>query len=220
VTVLRGQYAGDRAAAQPSPADPLVVFVGRLIPEKRVTALVTAIAEARLTLPTLQAAVFGDGPDRTLVERLVVSLGLTGVVSTPGFVDEATIDDALQRALCLVLPSRREGYGLVVVEAAARGTPSVIVDGPDNAATELLVEGENGVVAPSASPQALAAAIARVYQAGPSLRASTATWFARNAVQLSLRTSVATVTASYAALQSLGDGDSTWASAGEQSVQR
>ena len=46
-----------------------------------------------------------------------------------------------------MLPSRREGYGLVVVEACAAGTPSVVVADPDNAATELIEEGVNGFVA-------------------------------------------------------------------------
>ena len=77
----------------------------------------------------------------------------------------------------MVLPSRREGYGLVVVEAAARGVPSVVVADVDNAATELVDEGENGFVAPSASPEDLAAAILRVRDAGPALRTSTAAWF-------------------------------------------
>jgi len=41
----------------------------------------------------------------------------------------------------------------VVIEAAAHGTPAVVVAGPDNAAAELVSEGENGFVAPSASPE-------------------------------------------------------------------
>ena len=51
----------------------------------------------------------------------------------------------MRRALCLLLTSRREGYGLVVVEAASHGTPSVVVAGEDNAATELIEEGVNGI---------------------------------------------------------------------------
>ena len=47
----------------------------------------------------------------------------------PGFVEAERVDAALRRALCMVLPSTREGYGLVVVEASARGTPSVVVAG-------------------------------------------------------------------------------------------
>ncbi len=71
--------------------------------------------------------------------------------------------------MCLLLTSSREGYGLVVVEAAERGTPSIVVAGEDNAATELIVEGVNGTIAPSADPQAIAEAIIRVQDGGPEL---------------------------------------------------
>jgi glycosyltransferase involved in cell wall biosynthesis len=87
----------------------------------------------------------------------------------------------LRAALCLALPSRREGYGRVVVEAAAAGVPSIVVRGEDNAAVELIDEGINGFVAPSAAPDDLAAAIVSVYRAGAPLRASTLAWFRRNA---------------------------------------
>ena len=66
---------------------------------------------------------------------------------------------AIARALCLLLPSRREGYGLVVIEAAPHGTPSVVVAGEDNAAVELIADGLNGYVAPPAPRRTLAAAI-------------------------------------------------------------
>ena len=63
----------------------------------------------------------------------------------PGFVDASVVDDALRRALCMLLPSSREGYGLIVVESAAVGTPSVVVRDADNAAVELIEDGVNGV---------------------------------------------------------------------------
>jgi glycosyltransferase involved in cell wall biosynthesis len=87
----------------------------------------------------------------------------------------------------------------VVVEAAAMGVPSVVVRAPDNAAVELVEEGENGFVAPSAAPDDLAQAILRVYDAGPALRASTAAWYKRNARRLSLEGSLETVLKSYRA---------------------
>ena len=99
--------------------------------------------------------------------------------------------------MCFVLPSRREGYGLVVIEAAAGGTPSIVVAGPDNAATELIEEGVNGFIAPSTSPDDLAAAIVRVQEAGDSLRRSTADWFAANIGRLSLQSSLEVVARSY-----------------------
>ncbi len=115
----------------------------------------------------------------------------------PGFADSETVDREMRRALCLLLPSRREGYGLVVVEAAARGTPSVVVAGEDNAATELVEEGVNGAVAPQADTRAVADAIERVEAAGEGLRERTAGWFAANAQRLSLESSLRTVLTRY-----------------------
>ena len=86
----------------------------------------------------------------------------------------------------MVLPSEREGYGLIVVEASARGTPSVVVRAADNAAVELVDDGQNGVIAESAAPEHLAAAILRVHEEGIELRERTCAWFSRNAIRLSL----------------------------------
>ncbi len=124
-------------------------------------------------------------------------LGLEGAVEAPGIVPEADVDAALGRALCLLHPSEREGYGLVVVEAAAAGTPVVVAAAPDNAAVELVEEGVNGFVAPSASPDELARAILRVRDGGDALRASTADWFEANAERLSIAGSLEQVLAVY-----------------------
>ncbi len=104
----------------------------------------------------------------------------------------------MRRALCLLHPSAREGYGLVVVEAAAHGTPVVVAAGADNAAVELVEPGENGVVAPSADPAALAAALQEIAQAGYPLRERTCRWFAHNFERLSLESSLERVSESYA----------------------
>jgi glycosyltransferase involved in cell wall biosynthesis len=197
VTVLRGQYEGSLEPQRTVVAEPLVVFAGRHIPEKRATAVVPAFVRVREEEPALRCTIFGDGPDRRLVLRQIEDAGLQAVVDAPGFVDQSRVEDALERALCLVLPSRREGYGLVVVEAIARGTPAVVVDGSDNAAVELVEDGINGVVAASASAEELGAAILRVWRAGEVLRRSTADWFAANGPALSLTASLDAVAAAY-----------------------
>lgn len=198
VEVLSGLAPLPAISEAPRLAQPVIVFAGRHIPEKRVPALVRAFAVLTERAPQLRLVIFGDGPDREEVLRLIGELGLGAVVSAPGFVDAEVVDEALIGALCMVLPSRREGYGMVVVEAAARGVPSIVVDDPDNAAVELIEEGENGYVAASASPEDLAAAILRVAAAGPELRTRTAAWFARNAHRLSLEESLDIVAAAYA----------------------
>jgi glycosyltransferase involved in cell wall biosynthesis len=202
VQVLRGQYTGPLSPPAPVPAEPLVVFAGRHIPEKRAPAVVAAVAKARKTLPELRARVLGDGPELETVRNAIRTLGVAGAVEAPGFIKTEEVEHDLARALCLLLPSRREGYGLVVVEAASLGTPSILVRDPNNAATELIEEGVNGFVADSADPAALAAAIERVHAAGPRLRASTAEWYARNARRLSLDDSLDAVAASYASTRS------------------
>jgi glycosyltransferase involved in cell wall biosynthesis len=195
--VLTGAYAGDLTPPTPNEGDSVVVYAGRHIPEKQVPALISAIAVAREDAPELSATIFGDGPDRPAVLRLIEELGLERDVSAPGFVDQELVEKVLRSALCLVLPSRREGYGLVVVESCAAGTPVVVVAGPDNAAAELVEEGVNGVVAASASAGDLAEAILRVRAAGRPLRESTADWFARNADRLSLESSLRRVLTVY-----------------------
>jgi glycosyltransferase involved in cell wall biosynthesis len=193
-----GVYAGPLARPDPEPAEQIVVFVGRHIPEKGVLAVPAALASARKALPELRAEILGDGPLRGEVQQSVRELDLDEVVSVPGFVTEERRLASVRRALCVASPSTREGYGLVVVEAAALGTPSVVVDSPDNAALELVEDGVNGIVARSAEPDELSAAIVRVHQAGDALRASTAGWFDRNARRLSLETSFETVIRAYA----------------------
>jgi glycosyltransferase involved in cell wall biosynthesis len=133
------------------------------------------------------------------VLELISDHELGGVVEAPGFVDATVVEHALERALCLALPSRREGYGLVVLEALAKGTPAVVVRDDDNAATEFIAEGENGYIAPSASAEDLAGAIVRVHEGGQDLRESALAWFRRNATRLSLVHSLDVVLQSYAA---------------------
>ncbi len=199
VTVLEGEYGGDLVPpkARALEGDPVVVFAGRLIPEKRAAALVPAIALARRSLPGLRGLILGDGPERDAVAAAVTAHGLDGAVAVPGFVAAEELDRAMRKALCVALPSRREGYGMVVVEASSKATPAVVVAGPDNAATELVEEGVNGALAATADPADLAAAILRISEAGMELRESTARWFERNSRRLSIGASLERVVAGY-----------------------
>jgi len=200
--VLRGEYAGPTTLMEsPVTRDPLVVYVGRHIPEKRVPAIPAAVAEARRRIPELRAIIFGDGPERARVLAEIDRLGLRDVIACPGFVPWAEVDAAMRRAMCLLLPSQREGYGLVIVEAAARGTPSIVTRDPDNAAAELIEPARNGLVAESAEPAVVADAIVAVHQLGPRLVHSTGAWFTRNAAWLSIDASVARIEQTYAELR-------------------
>ena len=196
VTVLEGMVAGLPEVEEPVAAQPLVVFAGRHIPEKRVLALVPALARAPEALPGLRGAILGGGPDRGEVLARVAGAGLADAVEVPGFVDGAQLHATLRRALCLVLPSERGGYGMVVVEASAAGVPSVVCVAPDNAAVELIEEGVNGTIAPDA-PRGTGCGDRGVHDGGEALRESTAAWYARNAHRLPLEASLDRVSAAY-----------------------
>jgi len=184
---LPGLYDGERReVADVSGRDPIVVFAGRHIREKRVRLIPPVIQLVRERIPQARALVLGDGPERDALLKDVAELGLESVVDAPGFVEATAVQDAFERAACMLLPSVREGYGLVVVEAAACGTPTVVARGEDNAAAELVEDGVNGRVAPAADPVDLAAAVVEVIERGTALRESTASWFARHADDLSL----------------------------------
>jgi glycosyltransferase involved in cell wall biosynthesis len=196
--ILEGEYAGDLTAPEPNDADPIVLFAGRHIREKRAHTVPPAIAHARRAAPELTGVIFGDGPERGRVEEAVRAAGVQEAVRVPGFVGHDVLDAALRTALCSVLPSTREGYGMIVVEAGSMGTPSVVVRAEDNAAVELIEEGVNGFVVDSAEPEVLGEAILRVRDGGRALRESTCAWFAAHARRLSLEHSLRQVAEAYA----------------------
>ncbi len=165
------------APATPAPAADQVIFAGRHIPEKRAPLAVEAIVLAAARLPGLTGVVMGDGPQHPEVLQTIDRLRAHDIVSAPGFVDAEVLDTTMRTALCLLAPTRREGYGLVVVEAAALGVPTIVVAGPDNAAQELIEDGVNGFVCADDDPATLADAIVRVHTAGPVLRATTLDWY-------------------------------------------
>ncbi|CAB4921592.1 unannotated protein [freshwater metagenome] len=187
-----------QARPEPEPAQPVVLVAGRQIPEKRVPDAIAAIARARERGLDVSGLIVGDGPEHARVLEAVAAHGLADVVEVAGFVDAARMEQAMRSALCLLHPSAREGYGLVVVEAAAWGTPVVVVGGADNAAVELVEPGVNGYVAASSAADDLSDAIVAVHDAGMDLRRRTWAWSAESAERLSLDRSLERVAASYA----------------------
>lgn len=184
-------------------AGPTIVYVGRHITDKRVEAIPPALAVARQRLPNLRARIFGGGPTTNRLLAAARAAGVEEAIDLPGFAPETELDAAIREALCLVLPSRREGLGLAVLDAASRGVPAVVVRGPDNAATESIIHGINGAIAASAAPSHLAAAICEVAAGGDALRATTREWWHANRARFSAEAGVAAVVATYR--DALGD---------------
>lgn len=146
-------------AATPSPraargpGQPLqVLAVGRLVPEKGFTELITALA--RLDRRA-ELVIAGDGPERDRLRRQAAAEGVT--LGLPGRLAPEVLHGAYARADVVVVASHREGFGLVACEAACHGTPVVATD--SGGARDLLDPA--ALVAPG-DVDALAAAIAAV----------------------------------------------------------
>jgi len=155
----------DRVTPEPTLSD--VIYVGRLMDYKGVDVLLEAIAILASRGTRLRVTIVGDGPKRGQLERLAEHLGIRDAVSFVGFLRHfERVYGFIKAARLLVLPSRREGFGVVVVEANACGRPVVTVDMPDNAAANLVTR-RNGRVT-RLCPQALADAICECLAAPPS----------------------------------------------------
>jgi glycosyltransferase involved in cell wall biosynthesis len=123
-----------------------LIFAGRLIKEKNVDILINSISRVKEKFPDIRCLIVGDGPERRKLEELTVDLQLTDNVIFKGFMEN--YDDLIgymKSSKVFVLPSTREGFGIVVIEANACGLPVVVVDHEMNAATDLVVEGVNGI---------------------------------------------------------------------------
>ncbi len=122
-----------------------VLFAGRLIRAKNVDVLIGAVGRVKKKLPNIRCRIIGDGPERGGLMALADDLGLRANVE---FLDFMRYDDFIahmKSSRLFVLPSTREGFGIVLLEAMASQTPVVAVRAENSAASEI-VDGENGVL--------------------------------------------------------------------------
>jgi phosphatidylinositol alpha-1,6-mannosyltransferase len=144
----------------------LVVSVSRLVPRKGMDTLIDAAAILAPDYPGLQVAIAGEGRDRGRLERRAhhskAPVRFMGRVAN----GELPALYACADVFCMSCRSRwagleQEGFGIVFLEAAASGVPSVA--GESGGAAEAVVDGDTGiVVSPPDDPQVVAAAIARL----------------------------------------------------------
>jgi glycosyltransferase involved in cell wall biosynthesis len=133
----------------PRTPHPSLVVLGRLVPHKRVELALRATALLATELPELELVVAGQGWWEEPLRGLAADLGIEERVRFTGFVAEELKHDLLCGAWLLLVPSLKEGWGLTIVEAGARGTPSVafrsaggVVDAMADGETGVLVEDE------------------------------------------------------------------------------
>lgn len=138
-----------------APDQKSIIAVGRMVPQKDYANLLQAFAIASKRAD-LRLLILGDGPERAKLLALRDALGLRLKVQMPGFLENPL--PYIANADLLVLASRFEGFGLVLAESLACGTPVVSTDCPSGPA-EILERGRFGRLVPVGDAPALAEAI-------------------------------------------------------------
>jgi glycosyltransferase involved in cell wall biosynthesis len=152
-------YGGGPGPTRPTPRKGRgrrrrVLYVGALVRQKGVDVLVKAFSLLREQ--DAELVIVGDGVERGRLERMCRELGVKA--DFRGYLVD--IGAALRDSDVLVLPSREEGLGLVLLEAMARGVPVVATRA--GGIPELVVDGENGLLVEREDPEGLAEALERL----------------------------------------------------------
>jgi glycosyltransferase involved in cell wall biosynthesis len=123
-----------------------VIFAGRLIKEKNVDVLLKSVSLLRVDFPDIKCCIVGDGPEKAALLKLAKKLEICENVEFAGFQEYEALIGKVKASKVLVLPSSREGFGMVVIEAFACGVPVVTVREKYNAAQGLVDDGVDGFV--------------------------------------------------------------------------
>ena len=140
-----------------------LIAVGRLVPEKRYGLLIDAFARSAKLDPAWDLVIYGDGPERAVLETMIDTLGLSGRVVLAG--STSNVEQAYADADIFVHTAEYEGYGNAVQEALAAGTPVIATDSP-GVARQLLQDGRYGVLVPNADVDTLARALSALMADG------------------------------------------------------
>jgi len=154
-----------RAAIRPRldlPVDAFIALtVRRLFFRNGLDTLIEAATRMR-NLAGMHVVIGGTGPEGAEIKERITRDGLSNV-HLVGYIPDADLPDYYRAADVFILPTRTaEGFGLVLMEAAATGVPSIATD--SGAPREIVDDGVTGMLVPPDAPDALAAAIAELYR--------------------------------------------------------
>ena len=140
---LRGPRAGN----------PRVLVLSRLVPHKQIEDALAAVALLRPSIPGLHLDIVGGGWWWQRLVEHAARLGISDAVTFHGHVDDVTKHHVMQQSWVHVLPSRKEGWGLAVIEAAQHAVPTIgyrssggLADSIIDGVTGVLVDGRAELV--------------------------------------------------------------------------
>lgn len=144
---------------------PAVLIVGRMGSTERYKGhdqVLAAWPEVKRHVPAAQLIVVGDGDDVPRLKRVATATGVGSSILFTGRVDENTLHAMYDRAALFVMPSSREGFGLVYLEAMHHRLPCI--GSTEDAASEVIVQGQTGLLVSQRDVSGLAQAIVKLLQ--------------------------------------------------------
>jgi glycosyltransferase involved in cell wall biosynthesis len=149
--------------------DLLVLFVGRLVPYKGLRVLFRAFRYVKKRIPKVRLSIVGSGPEYANLTQLSHELGLTDIIRFHSVLSQEELRDAYSACDLFVLPSRSrsEAFGIVLLEAMARGKPVVATH--VGGIPYVVNDKETGILVPPYDPKPLADAICLLLK-NPELR--------------------------------------------------
>ncbi|MCL6446930.1 MAG: DUF1957 domain-containing protein [Armatimonadetes bacterium] len=133
---------------------PVVLFFGRLVPEKGVQVLLEALPAVAGRVPGVRLTIAGKGPYEGYLRNLAGRLGVLGRVDFVGYVDDQGRNRLLEQGWAAAFPSLYEPFGIVALEAMAAGVPVVVSD--TGGLSDIITHGVDGYKAPPGREDLLA----------------------------------------------------------------
>ena len=136
------------------------VAAARLNEQKNYPMMINAFSEFHKTHPDWRLTIYGEGPERENLERLVADLGLGESVALPG--RSSNVHEHIANASAFVLSSDYEGVSNSMLEALCIGAPCVVTDHSPGGAREYIEDGVSGLLTQVGDAHGMALAMARV----------------------------------------------------------
>ena len=159
-TVICNPLTGALPEANEEPKVKRIINCCRLVPQKNLGLLFDAFSDIADEFPDMSLVIWGEGPERANLERRIAEMGLNGRILLPGY--SQSIYREMSRSMLFVSSSDYEGISNSMLEAIALGIPTICTDCPAGGARETIRHGENGLLVPVGSREALADAMRSV----------------------------------------------------------
>lgn len=124
----------------------ILLFLGRLVPQKNLPALLHIFRQVQTQAPEARLVIAGEGPEREALTLLAQQLGIGGAIHFTGFLPYEQVPQMIAAADLFVLSSIYEGNARVIAEAAAAGKAAVST--AVSGASDSIIHGETGFVVP------------------------------------------------------------------------